>query len=270
MTGDVTSNGTTNATTIGTLKVTNGMLAGSIDLTTKTTGVLPVANGGTNLSASGTESQVLKVVAGAPKWQANETGNLLLNAGFEGSNTAGVASYWVNSSTNSTPTITTSSGEFSESLQAQKIALASGILNFSQSVSTPSGIQKQGTVSILYKVPSTVTDFKVCSLVDSAEQMCVPTAQLILDNLYHSIEIPITFGATNAGVKAKTTSAFTANVFFDGAVVKQGLGISNLTQDTDWVSYTPSLSNFGNATATGTDWINASNWYIDFWNTFAI
>ena len=54
-TGDVT--GTTTGTTslapvlsIGAGKVTNAMLAGSIDLTTKVTGVLPIANGGTGSS----------------------------------------------------------------------------------------------------------------------------------------------------------------------------------------------------------------------------
>ena len=43
--GDVTSIG--NATIIGAEKVTNSMLAGSIDLTSKVTGSLPIANGGT-------------------------------------------------------------------------------------------------------------------------------------------------------------------------------------------------------------------------------
>jgi len=44
--GDVTI-ASTGATTIGASKVTNAMLAGSIDLTSKVTGTLPVANGGT-------------------------------------------------------------------------------------------------------------------------------------------------------------------------------------------------------------------------------
>jgi hypothetical protein len=43
--GDITSIG--NATTIGASKVTNAMLAGSIDLTNKVTGVLPSSKGGT-------------------------------------------------------------------------------------------------------------------------------------------------------------------------------------------------------------------------------
>ena len=48
--GDVTIDNT-GVTAIGTNKVTNGMLAGSIDLTTKVTGILPVANGGTGSSS---------------------------------------------------------------------------------------------------------------------------------------------------------------------------------------------------------------------------
>ena len=47
LTGDVTTMGGGLTTTIGTGKVTNSMLAGSIDLTSKVTGTLPVANGGT-------------------------------------------------------------------------------------------------------------------------------------------------------------------------------------------------------------------------------
>ncbi len=47
LSGDVSGSGTTTITTsIGSEKVTNTMLAGSIDLTTKVTGVLPIANGG--------------------------------------------------------------------------------------------------------------------------------------------------------------------------------------------------------------------------------
>lgn len=48
LTGDVTGSGTGSfATTIATGSVTNAMLAGSIDLTSKVTGTLPIANGGT-------------------------------------------------------------------------------------------------------------------------------------------------------------------------------------------------------------------------------
>lgn len=47
LTGDVTTSAGSVATTIGTGKVTNSMLAGSIDLTAKVAGALPLANGGT-------------------------------------------------------------------------------------------------------------------------------------------------------------------------------------------------------------------------------
>ncbi len=47
LTGDVTTSGGGLTTTIGAAKVTNSMLAGSIELTSKVTGTLPVANGGT-------------------------------------------------------------------------------------------------------------------------------------------------------------------------------------------------------------------------------
>jgi microcystin-dependent protein len=53
LTGNVTGSGTGSfATTIASGAVTNAMLAGSIDLTTKVTGVLPIANGGTNASTA--------------------------------------------------------------------------------------------------------------------------------------------------------------------------------------------------------------------------
>lgn len=48
LSGDISGSGTTAiTTTIGAAKVTNAMLAGLIDLTTKVTGALPIANGGT-------------------------------------------------------------------------------------------------------------------------------------------------------------------------------------------------------------------------------
>lgn len=53
LTGNVTGSGTGSfATTIAAGVVTNAMLAGSIDLTAKVTGVLPIANGGTNANSA--------------------------------------------------------------------------------------------------------------------------------------------------------------------------------------------------------------------------
>ena len=58
LTGDVTTSGGGLTTTIGAEKVTNNMLAGSIDLTSKVTGTLPVANGGTGLNTTPTYGQL--------------------------------------------------------------------------------------------------------------------------------------------------------------------------------------------------------------------
>lgn len=61
LTGDVTGTGTGSfATTIGAGKVTNAMLAGSIDLTSKVTGALPIANGGTGATTAQAAQAALK------------------------------------------------------------------------------------------------------------------------------------------------------------------------------------------------------------------
>ncbi len=60
LSGDISGTGSTAiTTTIGAAKVTNSMLAGSIDLTSKVTGTLPVANGGTGVTASSGASSVM-------------------------------------------------------------------------------------------------------------------------------------------------------------------------------------------------------------------
>jgi hypothetical protein len=63
MSGDVTM---TNAgvTAIGASKVTNAMLAGGIDLTSKVTNILPIANGGTATSAAATSGSVFFATTG--------------------------------------------------------------------------------------------------------------------------------------------------------------------------------------------------------------
>lgn len=66
LSGDVSGSGTTAiTTTIGSAKVTNAMLAGSIDLTTKVTGVLPLANGGSNKN--------MTAVAGGVVWTDSDS-----------------------------------------------------------------------------------------------------------------------------------------------------------------------------------------------------
>lgn len=157
-----------------------------------------------------------------------ETGNenMLADPGMEA---PGVTAW---TCTSGTCTKTSTTGEFTSGKQALKVALSAQALNVSQSVSTTSGIQAQGVVGVAYKIPSAITDFQVCSLVAGSEQTCVPSASLIADGLYHSIEIPviITAGST-VGIKFKTTATYTQNVFFDAAYVKQGIGYQNLMLD---------------------------------------
>jgi hypothetical protein len=73
LTGDVTGSGTGSfATTIGPAKVTNAMLAGSIDLTTKVTGILPIANGGTGSNSQNfVDITTAQTVAGAKTFSGN-------------------------------------------------------------------------------------------------------------------------------------------------------------------------------------------------------
>lgn len=126
---------------------------------------------------------------------------------------------------------TTTTGEFSQNLAALKVATSAATLNVSQTVNTTSGIQKKGFMRIIYRIPSAVTDAQICTMVDSAEQTCVPSAKLINNGLYQSIEVPLVFGSTSVGWKAKTTATNTQSFFFDGMVVGQGLGLQNLQLD---------------------------------------
>ena len=81
LTGDVKSTG--NATTIDALKVTNSMLAGSIDLAVKVTGTLPVANGGTGASSLSANTVLLGNGTSAIQTVAPQTsGNVLTSNGI--------------------------------------------------------------------------------------------------------------------------------------------------------------------------------------------
>ena len=76
LTGDVTSSG--NATTIGVLSITNAQLAGSIDLTAKVTGVLPVANGGTGSATKNfVDLTTAQTVAGAKTFSSPITAGVV-------------------------------------------------------------------------------------------------------------------------------------------------------------------------------------------------
>jgi hypothetical protein len=122
LTGDVTSVG--NATTIGSGKVTNSMLAGSIDLTSKVTGILPVANGGTGattltgyVKGSGTSTMtasasipVADVSGAAPLASPALTGTPTAPTATSGNNTTQIATTAFVTSAISTVNASTISG----------------------------------------------------------------------------------------------------------------------------------------------------------------
>jgi len=64
--------------TLPNTSVTNAMLAGSIDLTSKVTGTLPIGSGGTGVTSLGTAGQVLKVNSGATALEFGTVGGGLL------------------------------------------------------------------------------------------------------------------------------------------------------------------------------------------------
>jgi len=160
-----------------------------------------------------------------------ETGNknMLVNGEFEGTAT-GTPTGWT--CTTGTCTRTTTAGEFTSGLSAMKIVPASNQIDVSQTVTTTSGIQKQGFMRIAYKVPTTCsTSFVLRTLVDGSTQTEVPTSKLVFDNAYHEIEVPLVFGSTSAGVRVFANGTCTGNIFVDSAIVAQGLGLQNLQLD---------------------------------------
>lgn len=88
LTGNVTGSGTTSiATTIAAGVVTNAMLAGSIDLTTKVTGVLPIAGGGTGSATQNfVDLTTAQTIGGA------KTFSTTLNVSSGGANITGTTS----------------------------------------------------------------------------------------------------------------------------------------------------------------------------------
>lgn len=72
LTGNVTTNAGSLATTIAALAVTNAMLAGGIDLAAKVTGSLPIGNGGTGQATAGPALDAL-TIAGSDIASASTT-----------------------------------------------------------------------------------------------------------------------------------------------------------------------------------------------------
>lgn len=84
LSGDVTTSG--NVSTIGASKVTNSMLAGSIDLTTKVTGTLPISNGGTGSSTQNFVdlSSIQSSISGAKTFVSTLTAPALIATSYNG------------------------------------------------------------------------------------------------------------------------------------------------------------------------------------------
>lgn len=175
-------------------------------------------------------SQVTNLGAGQVLLETGN-GNMFANGEFEAVATSTPPSW---TCTTGTCTKTTTAGEFSSGKAAMKIVPAANVIDVSQSVSTTSGIQKQGFARVIYKVPSTCSTFQVLTTVDSATQTTVPTANLVYDDTFRSIEVPLTYGSTNAGIKFTASTTCTGNIFVDGVILNQGIGFQNLQGDTEY------------------------------------
>jgi hypothetical protein len=81
LTGDVTTAAGSLATSIGAGKVTNAMLAGNIDLTSKVTGTLPVSNGGTGLSTTTINQLLYSSAANTISGLATNSNSILVTNG---------------------------------------------------------------------------------------------------------------------------------------------------------------------------------------------
>ncbi len=157
-----------------------------------------------------------------------ETGseNMLINPGFE--------AYALLGWTCTTGTCTVETTVFSSGLQSAKIVPTSNVFDFSQTVNTPANIQKQGVVGIVYNFPATCQTATINTKIDGAIQTTVPTSSFIYDGTFHQIEIPITFGATSAGMQVYAGSSCTGNIYLDAAYIKQGIGLQNLMTDNNY------------------------------------
>lgn len=188
-------------------------------------------------------------VTGGGLIEDSGSSNLLSNPNFEGGTTG-----WT--CTVGTCTSTSTSGEFSQGSSALKVALSTQAMNVSQAVTIAAGSITQHVVGVRYRVPSTMTDFQICTLVNGAEKTCVPSANLILNDTYQSIEIPeVATPSQTLGIKFKTTSSYTGNAFFDAAYVKAGIGSQNLQLDN---VYSAQVSSTGVVSGENKDWINGN------------
>lgn len=118
LTGDITTSAGSLATAIGASKVTNTMLAGSIDLTTKVTGILPFANNAGTTAATSATTGTITVNLTTTIITCTPTGAMTLNGsgGVTGQRltfvftTSGVSSFVITFGTNFKSTGTLATG----------------------------------------------------------------------------------------------------------------------------------------------------------------
>jgi hypothetical protein len=170
-----------------------------------------------------------------------ETGNtnILSNPSFEN---ATVASSW-------TATNATTSADTTNQIEGKKALSLSltGILSLSQTstINVANTIGLQGMASIYVK--TSVTDVSVCSVINSAEDKCVAVTG---NNTWVQVQIPFIFGATNNGIKVKTTSSTSGTVLVDNAFVGLSSPFTSGANIGPWIPYTPTLgAGFGTPTS---------------------
>lgn len=175
-----------------------------------------------------------------PSQKASIRGGMLPNPSFE-SGKAG----WSNNGVG-TFTITTTASEQYDNKQAAKIVLSSQTLNFTSNALTTTGLSGvQGTVIVAYIFPAGITTGNVCAVIDTVEQTCISSSQLINDGKYHDIEIPVIFGTSSVQIKLKTTAAATGTVFADAGGINVGTPKQSVAPITESISYTGYSSKSG-------------------------
>jgi hypothetical protein len=273
MSGDVTIS-SSGVTAIGSSKVTNAMLAGSIDAATKFTGLTPIANGGTNSSATATAGGIGYGTGTAHAYtsagtsgqhiiSAGASAPLLLTSGFfdllNCSITASVASNAM------TVALKDASGNDPSSTSPCYISFRSA----TAATGTTSTVAVTGALSVV--IPSTAT-MGTISTIESKINVGVinnaGTVELVVSNM----------GATTTDGRISSTtisgSASSASVFYSttgrsnvayrllGAIVStqttagtwaasptaillKGSGIDFVPAKTNPVAYTPTFTGFG-------------------------
>lgn len=234
LTGDVTSIG--NATTIGSGKVTNSMLAGSIDLTSKVTGVLPIANGGTgSVTKNFADLTTTQTIAGVKTFSNDlnfdgevkssskissdnlfRSNNFLINPSFEN---ATILDGWT-CSVGTASTDSTNKVDGSKSLGI--ISSGSGF-RCQQLITTNAASLKGQQAHALVPVMTTDNAVNVCAIVDNVDTNCKVVQTTSTDSPFKSVPVEFIMGGTNNGVviKSATTTALATSI--DRAEIKLGL-----------------------------------------------